>query len=207
MIVRIKTLLNAALPLTPFILIEWKLIDRYTFAFLCCTFILIYHSMKYGFSKAILEVHHRSSHQLAAAFIQLSYLTAAVDVRFIHISDNIPSRVRYHSIVLYAVLVALRILLTNMLLVNTNAFKTICNRTSPPSRYRIISAIRFLAYLICNKHLTVSMIHLCSAAILISGQMALNSRVSVIAIIPAALINLNNMINKGSLSRSNLVKS
>jgi hypothetical protein len=100
----------------------------------------------------------------AAFFILLAYVTACMDIRFIHISDNIAIRVRYSAVVGYTFFWFLNIFLLDAYYKTKNSKGSVINR------------------------ITANLIYLTSIASMLAGQLAMNSSLSVAVISPAVFL-------------------
>ena len=153
----LRRITDSVLVVLPIIFIERSRLDHISIYFILWTVINVYFSLHASDIKAV-PAKSGPHAVVSAASTQLAYLTASVDVRFIHVSDNIPLDTRLFAAALYSALI-----ITGISVVSLKGLLFI--KTQRPAR---------------------TILHVSTAMAVIAGQMALNSKISVIAVLPAA---------------------
>lgn len=161
----LKNIWNSFLVVFPIIFIEGRQLDKLTQAFLFWTFVLVYFSIKINTPLAENDCLYDSYSSSIAFYTALAYIFSSIDVRFLHLSDNIPYNVRFYAGLVYLFLVIVKVY----------------------SNYVLHARLQ---YILIPRTVRASIINLSYAGILITGQITLNSSLSVTLILPAACLSI-----------------
>ena len=161
----LKYIWNSILVVTPIVFIEWKQLDKFARAFVIWTFLMTYLSLKANNLSTEVKAPSQPLNNIIVLLTLAAYFIAAIDVRFIHYSDKIPYNPRFEATITYGFLAMVK------------AY----------NHYVYNLGIKMD---ILTKNLRAGVITLCTIGIMITGQIALNSTLSLIVILPAALLCL-----------------
>jgi hypothetical protein len=161
----LRCIWNSFLVVFPIVFIEGKQLDRLSQAFVLWTFVLVYFSIKTNSLRPEQDTPPDFYNRGIALFILISYIFASIDVRFLHLSDNIEYNARFYAGLIYLFLVIVKVYTLHAVNV--------------PIRSRLIT-----------RGMRTAIINLCSAGILLMGQVFMNSIISLILILPAVALCL-----------------
>lgn len=156
----LRCIWNSLLVVLPIVFIEGKQLDKLSQALVLWTFALVYFSLK---ANSLRPTEHTPSdlyNSGIALFTMAAYILASIDVRFLHLSDKIPYNSRFYAALVYLFLVTVKV------------YTLYAINVSLPSN-------------LITRGMRAAIINLCSAGILITGQITLNSIYSLILILPA----------------------
>ncbi|MCX7708253.1 MAG: hypothetical protein N2484_00195 [Clostridia bacterium] len=166
---KVKSIMASILPVLPIILIEWRYFDAASKYFVFWTVVNLYFSLSFYRSVNIGQIPLLYANIIAAS-TQASYLFAAADARFIHVSDDIPMLLRYKAAAIYSVMIILKISITSALRLNLLERK-------------IVKSDRIVFQ-------ALSLIYGLNAIILLSGQILMKSKISLFLALPGTLFSL-----------------